>query len=99
MASKVIEVSAYLTKAFVLFANERLGLDKEITDYIFESNDLLLKAVGEPMLLLKAKDSGDLVQPTVITSWDKTTPQYKKRIWTLGDLNHPDVRRYVNNGK
>lgn len=91
-------VSAVLTRAATLYAAERLGLDREIVDYIKESNDLLMTARGQPLFLLKAKVEGDLTRRAVVTSWDATTPQYKKRIWSSG-VNHPDVRRYGNRGQ
>lgn len=91
-------ISAILAKAIPLFADDRLGLDQEIVDYIKESNDLLMTARGQPLFLLKAKTGGDLSQKVTITSWDITTPQYKKTIWRTG-LNHPDLRRYVNSGQ
>lgn len=96
-ADAQFRLSAVITKPALLYAAERLGLDREIVDYIKESNDLLMTARGQPLFLLKAKFEGDLTRRAVITSWDTTTPQYKKRIWSSG-INHPDIRRYVNNG-
>lgn len=80
-----------------LFLDCGLGLDKEVTDYIFENHRLQILIGGEPYYLYRRMSSGSIVNGTIST-WDQTSPQYVKTIWSPGNINHPDLRSYTNSG-
>jgi len=80
-----------------LFRDCELGLDKEIIDYILESHFLQVVLGGEPFYLYQRMSSGSVVNGT-ISSWDQTSPQYVKTMWSPGNSNHPDLRSYTNDG-
>ena len=80
-----------------LFEDCGLGLDKEVVDYIKENHGLQIILGGEPFYLFQRMSSGSTVNGT-ITSWDDTVIQYMKILWSPGDSNHPDLRRYTSEG-
>jgi len=80
-----------------LYEDCGLGLDKEILDYIKENHALQIVLGGEPFYLYRRMSSGSIIAGT-ISSWDATSPQYMKIMWSPGDVNHPDLRRYTSEG-
>lgn len=80
-----------------LYEDCSLGLDKEILDFIFESHELQIRIGAEPFYLFQRMSSGSVVDGT-ISSWDDTVIQYMKILWSPGDSNHPDLRRYTSEG-
>ena len=80
-----------------LYLDCEIGLDKEILDYIHESHILQIRIGAEPFYLYQRMSSGSIITGT-ISSWDTTSPQYMKIMWSPGDANHPDLRRYTIEG-
>lgn len=81
-----------------LYRDCEIGLDKEIVDYIKESHSIQIIVGAEPFYFYQRMASGSIVTGA-ISSWDQTTPQYMKTLWSPGDSNHPDLRTYTGTGK
>jgi len=80
-----------------LYEDCGLGLDKEITDYIKENHSLQILIGGEPFYFYQRMALGSIVTGT-ISSWDQTSSQYMKILWSPGNSNHPDLRFYTGSG-
>jgi len=80
-----------------LYRECNLGLDREIVAYILESHALQIRIGGEPFHLYQRMTSGSIVTGTIL-SWDQTSPQYMKIMWSPGNSNHPDLRSYTGSG-
>lgn len=69
-------------------------IDDEILEYVLENHKIQIQSGATPYYLLSRRWEGKKVVRQTITSWDVTSPRYRKLLWSSGDtaLNHPDLR-------